>query len=167
MRRRLLPAVFLLLPLGCAADDAGDDAGDDANDDGGTTASADDGGTTAVDDAGTTAADDGGTTVVDDAGTTAVDDAATTDDADSGGGELCAPAEGDDACITCAKAMCCDAYAACYGDPDCVCAVDCILETGDYEVCLGELCNMPDPTPAMNIGICYGSTCAADCGFGS
>jgi hypothetical protein len=83
------------------------------------------------------------------------------------GGASCEAAPGDDVCITCAKANCCEAYAACYGDADCVCAVDCILETGDYATCLGPMCNEPDPAPAMDIGICYGTTCAADCGFGA
>ncbi|MBC8071108.1 MAG: hypothetical protein IAG13_22475, partial [Deltaproteobacteria bacterium] len=106
-------------------------------------------GTPGTDDTGT--ADSGGTTAA---------------ESSTGGGDLCGDAPGDDACTVCAKAMCCEAYAACYGDPDCVCAVDCIIETGDYPTCLGRMCNMPDPTPAMNIGICYGTTCAVECGFG-
>jgi hypothetical protein len=83
------------------------------------------------------------------------------------GGASCDAAPEDDACTACAKANCCEAYAACYGDADCVCAVDCIVETGDYATCLGPMCNGPDPAPAMDIGICYGTTCAADCGFGA
>src|SRR6185503_1473047 len=105
--------------------------------------------------------DDGGATSSVD-GTTI----AATDDGSTGAADLCLPADDDEPCIACAKAMCCDAYATCYGDPDCVCAVDCILATNDYPTCLGEMCNNPDPTPAMDIGICYGTTCAAECGFG-
>ncbi|MBK8241616.1 MAG: hypothetical protein IPK74_39415 [Deltaproteobacteria bacterium] len=90
---------------------------------------------------------------------------ATAQGSDSGGTDLCAPLPTDDACVACAKQQCCDVYAACYGDPDCACAVDCILETGDYATCLGTQCNMPDPTPAMDIGLCYGTTCADACGL--
>jgi hypothetical protein len=134
-------SLVLLVPLaGCAGDDADDDAADDHADD---------------------HADDDGTSA-----SGAVDDGTTAVSSESGGSALCEAVDGDDACIACAKAMCCDAYAACYGDPDCVCAVECILETMDYETCLGPMCNMPDAAPAMEIGICYGTTCAGDCGFG-
>lgn len=140
MPRRIPPLFLLCALVGCASDDAADD--DDAHDDAHDDAAHDD--------------DDDGTTTAADEGSSGA----------GSGGEACAPVDGDDACTACAKAMCCDAYAACYGDADCVCAVECILETNDYETCLGPMCNMPDPTPAMNIGICYGTTCAADCGFG-
>lgn len=101
--------------------------------------------------------------------TDATDTGSDTTPADTGStGEptdLCDPPDADP-CIACAQANCCDAYTACYSDPDCVCAVDCILATGDYATCLGPMCNSPDPTPAMDIGLCYGMTCAAECGFG-
>lgn len=149
--QRSLPFALALL-VACPADDEdGDDTGAD------TDAASSTASTTAPT---TDATEDSGTTEE------PTDDETSAASGTTGSGDLCAAAPEDDVCTTCAKAMCCDAYAACYGDPDCVCAVECILETGDYETCLGPQCNMPDAAPAMDIGICYAATCAADCGFG-
>lgn len=114
-----------------------------------------------VDPSDTTSDDSDPTDVSTTGDTTAADDASTS----GAPADLCDPPDADP-CIACAQANCCEAYSACYGDPDCVCAVDCILETMDYATCLGPKCNSPEPTPAMDIGICYGTTCAAECGFG-
>ena len=81
---------------------------------------------------------------------------------DSTGADACAPAAEDTACYTCAKEMCCAEYAECAADPDCLCAVDCTLMGGDPFGCLG-MCNDAPQEPAMNLGICMGTTCAADC----
>lgn len=169
---RALPIALALL-VACPADDEDADDSSADTDSASTTASTTDG-TTASTSASTTDGTTASTTTEDP--TDATEDSGTTDDptdaetsADSGttgSGDLCAAAPEDEPCATCAKSMCCDAYAACYGDPDCVCAVECILESGDYQTCLGPKCNMPDAGPAMDIGICYGTTCAADCGLG-
>ena len=79
-----------------------------------------------------------------------------------GPADLCAPDPEDTACYACTKEMCCEDYAACAVDPDCLCAVDCTLAGGDPFGCV-EQCNNPRVPPAMNLGVCMGTTCAVDC----
>src|SRR5688500_4836287 len=170
MHRPLLLVALVLPTLACPAeedDDGGDTSGTPTTTASTTQSTTTTATTTTATTTGTTtdASSEGGST---EEGASESSEASGTvgDESSTAGADLCAPDGADDACTTCAKTMCCEAYASCYGDPDCVCAVDCIIATGDYATCLGEMCNMPDPAPAMDIGICCGMTCAADCGFG-
>jgi hypothetical protein len=80
----------------------------------------------------------------------------------SGAGDVCAEDPTDTECFACTKEMCCDDYAACAADPDCICTVECGLMGTDPAECL-KMCNNPPPGPAMALGICAGTTCMSAC----
>lgn len=145
--------------------------GDDGTDDGAETTPATSNDPSTSSTAGSTSAADSttGTPPSSESGepstTTAADPSSSGDtpsSSDSTGADACAPAAEDTACYTCAKEMCCAEYAECAADPDCLCAVDCTLMGNDPFGCL-RMCNDAPQGPAMNLGICMGTTCAADC----
>jgi hypothetical protein len=86
----------------------------------------------------------------------------TGSESGSGAGDVCAEDPTDTECFACTKEMCCDDYAACAADPDCICTVECGLMGTDPAECL-KMCNNPPPGPAMALGICAGTTCMSAC----
>jgi len=76
---------------------------------------------------------------------TTVDSTGTEEGPTTGGGAVCEDEPGDDECIMCTKAMCCNELEACAADAGCGCTLE----------CLGEL---------ENPGIPEAMTCATECG---
>ncbi len=180
---RTLRFTALCLPLtsllfgGCADPDvAGDEVGTETA--GTETAGTD---TTAGTESGTGTADDTTTTTTDTTDTTGetttdttgdtttdtTGETTTTDTTDTttGGGGLCEPAPGDDACTACNKENCCDELTTCLADEDCACAVGCISLGGDPFTCLQQ-CGVNGFPPALQaLAGCTMGSCGMECGL--
>ncbi|HET6583326.1 MAG TPA: hypothetical protein VFG69_07760 [Nannocystaceae bacterium] len=141
-------ACALLCGFGCGGDDGDDtgagtgtgDTGSDASD---STMGFPSTGDDDSDDTLTTASTDDSSSGND--ATTATDPDSSSGATETGNDAVCMPAEGDDACYTCGKQMCCDEFMACVAeDPNCACVLDCLAALDD-----------PGPTEAQ--------TCSDDC----
>src|SRR5688500_16395043 len=70
------------------------------------------------------------------------------------GGQAECPAAGDDSpCVTCGKASCCEVYTVCVGDPACTACLACTETAKDPADCIGNECDIQQPTTA-NVFAC-------------
>jgi hypothetical protein len=78
------------------------------------------------------------------------------------GSNACFSEPGEDACVTCAKAACCDAYVACMPEDVCSCWPDCVrAHPTDFNACVTQ-CGEPTQATWDAYG-CLSGACAAQC----
>lgn len=51
---------------------------------------------------------------------------ATAEESSTGGGDVCAPHDGDDACVACTRMSCCGQVMGCTNNPDCAAVFGCL-----------------------------------------
>jgi hypothetical protein len=77
------------------------------------------------------------------------------------GGETCITGAADDACVSCAKANCCDDYTACFADQNCACLVSCIDSGTSVDACSApDACGAPTAI-SVSTAACLNASCAA------
>jgi len=81
------------------------------------------------------------------------------DDASTG---ACAPASGDSPCVQCAKASCCDTFAACFGSQECSSLTGCESNCDDTSCVASCQAQFPSGlTPLTQIDTCLDTFCTA------
>jgi hypothetical protein len=77
----------------------------------------------------------------------------------------CDPADGDTACDTCVKTMCCPQVEVCAADMGCWCIAQCVGDGGDGMAC-SKTCGVEATPPgAAELGGCAALACGGSCFF--
>jgi hypothetical protein len=77
----------------------------------------------------------------------------------------CDPADGDTACDTCVKTMCCPQVEVCAADMGCWCIAQCVGDGGDGMACSGMCGVEATPPGAAELGGCAALACSGSCFF--
>jgi hypothetical protein len=76
----------------------------------------------------------------------------------------CDPSDGDDTCLACVKAACCDSYQGCSNDLGCLCWVSCKFGGNTDATCAEPtVCGALDPVASAAVS-CLNANCPAECG---
>jgi hypothetical protein len=165
-----LPLTSLLLLAGCndPAPSDGDEAGDSGTDgtatetDAGTEVGTDDNGTTTTTDEAETGPTTDETTegeTTDETTEGETTDETTDETTETTDGGACEPAPNDDECTSCLKDNCCDAFTACFSDPDCACMATCLQEGNDPQVCAPQCMVNGFPPELQGLAACMMQSC--------
>lgn len=86
------------------------------------------------------------------------------DDDDDVVGAVCEADADDSDCDVCIKTGCCDSYAACQDQPNCMCVLNCANDEQTAEVCAGR-CNVTADEIANVLTVLNGEnqTCTVQC----